>query len=344
MGGISRMSHWRTHRYPSVVTVRWNTPDHGYHLDGDVPCSTASMACHIWEPMQQLDRYHLASPGWAYPSKSISGQESVFGASKPRCTATTRHQPGKSQCPTGGLRSSMWTFLGHCPPHGGTPNLLTIVDRFTRWPKAIPTMTTDTTAAARALISHWWRTSGQQAWQHTNWRRHRNSWKTWRIPSLSSSGTTATGPPFQTSTKVPMRSSQEGENISGSEWVTTRTWYRLTISNWPMYQMTPSLLSPKRGSGQKRVRHHHPRCHLQQKPDPYPPDQQTPRRDHVQVRFYDHQTDMGEMLGGHVAGGFARPRVEQHLATLKSTWFWGARFCFLRCLLLVLFLVLILIL
>lgn len=46
-------------------------------------------------------------------------------------------------------------LVGPFPPSQGCTHLLTIVDRFTRWPEAIPLYNTDTTSCARALISNW---------------------------------------------------------------------------------------------------------------------------------------------------------------------------------------------
>ena len=46
-------------------------------------------------------------------------------------------------------------IVGPLPPSQGYTHLFTIVDRFTRWPEAIPLSDTSTTACARALITHW---------------------------------------------------------------------------------------------------------------------------------------------------------------------------------------------
>ena len=45
--------------------------------------------------------------------------------------------------------------VGPLPPSQGYTYLLTMVDRFTRWPEAIPLKHTDTETCARALVSHW---------------------------------------------------------------------------------------------------------------------------------------------------------------------------------------------
>lgn len=46
-------------------------------------------------------------------------------------------------------------LVGPLPPSQGNTYLLTIVDRFTRWPEAIPLADTSTTTCARALVTHW---------------------------------------------------------------------------------------------------------------------------------------------------------------------------------------------
>jgi cleavage and polyadenylation specificity factor subunit 1 len=46
-------------------------------------------------------------------------------------------------------------IVGPLPTSNGFTHLLTIVDRFTRWPEAIPLKETDTTSCARALLLNW---------------------------------------------------------------------------------------------------------------------------------------------------------------------------------------------
>ena len=46
-------------------------------------------------------------------------------------------------------------IVGPLPPSQGYTHLLTIIDRFTRWPEAIPLKETDTETCARALVFHW---------------------------------------------------------------------------------------------------------------------------------------------------------------------------------------------
>ena len=46
-------------------------------------------------------------------------------------------------------------LVGPLSPSRGYTHLLTIVDRFTRWPEAIPLTQTDTRTCAQALLSNW---------------------------------------------------------------------------------------------------------------------------------------------------------------------------------------------
>lgn len=46
-------------------------------------------------------------------------------------------------------------IVGPLPQSRGNTHLLTIIDRFTRWPEAIPLSDTSTATCARALITHW---------------------------------------------------------------------------------------------------------------------------------------------------------------------------------------------
>ena len=46
-------------------------------------------------------------------------------------------------------------LVGPLPPSNGFTHLLTVVDRFSRWPEAIPLSDTTATSCAQALVSHW---------------------------------------------------------------------------------------------------------------------------------------------------------------------------------------------
>ena len=46
-------------------------------------------------------------------------------------------------------------LVGPLPASRGHTHLLTVIDRFTRWPEAIPLTQTDTASVARAFALHW---------------------------------------------------------------------------------------------------------------------------------------------------------------------------------------------
>ena len=46
-------------------------------------------------------------------------------------------------------------LVGPLPPSNGFTHLLTVVDRFTRWPEAIPLSNTSALTCAQALVSQW---------------------------------------------------------------------------------------------------------------------------------------------------------------------------------------------
>ena len=46
-------------------------------------------------------------------------------------------------------------LVGPLPPSNGFTHLLTVVDRFSRWPEAIPLNDTTATSCAQALVFHW---------------------------------------------------------------------------------------------------------------------------------------------------------------------------------------------
>lgn len=46
-------------------------------------------------------------------------------------------------------------LVGPLPPSQGCTHLLTIIDRYTRWPEALPLASTDTESCARAFARHW---------------------------------------------------------------------------------------------------------------------------------------------------------------------------------------------
>ena len=67
----------------------------------------------------------------------------------------TRAPLGEYEKPSGRFSHVNIDLVGPLPPSRGYTYLLTMVDRFTRWPEAIPLTSTDTEEIARAFITHW---------------------------------------------------------------------------------------------------------------------------------------------------------------------------------------------
>ena len=67
----------------------------------------------------------------------------------------TRAPLGEYEKPSGRFSHVNLDLVGPLPPSRDYTYLLTMVDRFTRWPEAIPLTSTDTEEIARAFITHW---------------------------------------------------------------------------------------------------------------------------------------------------------------------------------------------
>ena len=84
-------------------------------------------------------------------------------------TTDIRHVQGKDNQVQSHIRAPLEKFVvphrrfdhihidlvGPLPPSQGCTHLLTVVDRFTRWPEAIPLSATDALTCANALVAHW---------------------------------------------------------------------------------------------------------------------------------------------------------------------------------------------
>ena len=57
--------------------------------------------------------------------------------------------------PAGRFLSLHVDLVGPLPPSEGMTYLFTIIDRFTRWPEAIPIPDARTSTCVKALIRHW---------------------------------------------------------------------------------------------------------------------------------------------------------------------------------------------
>ena len=66
-----------------------------------------------------------------------------------------RSAPEKISVPHSHIQSVNVDLVGPLPSSQGFTHLLTVVDRFSRWPEAILLTSTDTTSVARAFVAQW---------------------------------------------------------------------------------------------------------------------------------------------------------------------------------------------
>ena len=64
-------------------------------------------------------------------------------------------RPNKIEVPQDRFETIHMDLVGPLPQSQGFTHLLTVVDRFIRWPEAIALQSTDTVTVARALMHNW---------------------------------------------------------------------------------------------------------------------------------------------------------------------------------------------
>ena len=147
----------------------------------DVTIGNTSLLCNVFgqqaRPVvplslrrQVFDTIHnLAHPGVKATQRLISSKFIRHGLNKQVGTWTKQClacQQSKIQChvrtplqtlqvPPRRFHHSNIDIVGPLPSSQGYTHLLTIVDRFTRWPEAIPLNDTSSVSCARALIANW---------------------------------------------------------------------------------------------------------------------------------------------------------------------------------------------
>ena len=97
----------------------------------------------------------LSLYGLAYGSKSASGRKLVFVVKRPTYIDTLPPPVDQFVPSTRRFDHIHVDIVGPLPPSQNDRYLLTVVDRFTRWPEAIPLVDAQTTTCARALALHW---------------------------------------------------------------------------------------------------------------------------------------------------------------------------------------------
>jgi cleavage and polyadenylation specificity factor subunit 1 len=117
-----------------------------------------------------FDTFHnLSHPGVNCTVKLISSKFVWHGLAKQvrtwarnclKCQQAKVHQNVRAPLQEFSLPDSRFSHIhidlvGPLPPSQGNTHLLTVIDRFTRWPEAIPLQKTDTESCARAFITNW---------------------------------------------------------------------------------------------------------------------------------------------------------------------------------------------
>jgi cleavage and polyadenylation specificity factor subunit 1 len=137
-------------------------------------CDTSTGQLRPVVPLNMRRTVYDTVHGLSHPSvrstvKMVNSRFTWHGLSKQvrewarTCTACqrnkvhkhTRAAPATFEVPKRRFDHINIDIVGPLPPSQGSRYLLTIVDRFTRWPEAIPLTNIDTPTCARALISHW---------------------------------------------------------------------------------------------------------------------------------------------------------------------------------------------
>ena len=92
--------------------------------------------------------------------KGMNSQVGSWAKTCIQCQSSKIHTHIKSPLETFNVPHRRFDYIhvdlvGPLPPSDGFTHLLTIVDRFSRWPEAVPLNDISTVACARALIYHW---------------------------------------------------------------------------------------------------------------------------------------------------------------------------------------------
>lgn len=156
----------------SASGLCWQTLDMGGGQQ--VLCDVSTSRPRPWVPQCMRRKVFEALHGLSHPSvrstlKLISTRFVWHGMStqcrqwakqclscqRAKIQRHTRSAPAQIPVPSSRFAHIHVDLVGPLPPSQGHSHLLTIVDRFTRWPEAIPLQATDTISVARALVSGW---------------------------------------------------------------------------------------------------------------------------------------------------------------------------------------------
>ena len=147
----SGIHRWTTAATRSRVTYPLADPDLSSQTHGNAPCLMLYTTSHTRQSEQRNNWSRLSLYDLAYGSKSASGRKLVFVVNRPKYIDTLRPHIHVD-------------IMGPLPPSQNYRYLLTVVDRFTRWPEAIPLVDAQTTTCSKALALHWIARFGVPAW------------------------------------------------------------------------------------------------------------------------------------------------------------------------------------
>ena len=146
---------WTTTATRSRVTYPLADPDHSSQSRGNAPCLMLYTTSPTRQSEQRNNWSRLSLYGLAFGSKSASGRKLVFVVKRPKYIDTLPSTAPVYQFVPATRRFDHIHIVGPLPPSQNHRYLLTVVDRFTRWPEAIPLVDAQTTTCAKALALHW---------------------------------------------------------------------------------------------------------------------------------------------------------------------------------------------
>ena len=151
----SRTYRWTITATRSRVTYPLADPDHSSQTRGNAPC----LMLYTTSPHPSIRATkQLVAAKFVWPG--LRKQVGIWAKTCLRCQAAKVHR--HTTAPVDQFVPATRRFdhihvdiVGPLPPSQNYRYLLTVVDRFTRWPEAFPLVDAQTTTCAKALALHW---------------------------------------------------------------------------------------------------------------------------------------------------------------------------------------------